>query len=955
MLESVKLLLRVTSFYILFGIIPILGGAFLLHHTIGASEAAELVATVAALRDELAGLRSRVDPKNFYSRWFESLGRDEVSAGNLDLTRKRIGRWGGPVDLFRFDASAGLATMTWHRPEAPPAMQIIWRELCPAPDGTPERTKTEEAMLDLLFGSDFTTGLLQTAGGQGMIIKSGQSDSLLFWKRFENEGGLICAVWQVPSGEELLRKMKRLHPRQGTTLLAARAGEPWLQSGVGCPGESVTRAADRVRLYKDPWLESDGFVWVPDRLGETELMACRPNPAVSAARLRLSVNVVSVLLAAGALIFWYRWLVRGADIWVSVRVKLILLFLFSTFLPLAGLAGLAVEAVSERIKVLTERALHQGKSLLESIDAGYEADRKRVREVFRRIRDDRGLRSPDPAVRQARIGALKKRHAMVKIEFRDRRGELVVSTDRPEMLARVENIFRVMAQIGLERHAPELMPPDVSGTVRQVDLFTRMAFENPAIGLSSAMDQPGTVLDLDFAICRGLWFWDVIRDPSHPAAFVNIVKDRRAAVDYYLKQRFAARTKAIDRFRVFAYDIDAGTLTGREKAGIPSVLRSLLDKSRISGTAATDTFFHRGVEHLAVCIPSVFLGRRQLLATIPRESVLSTLGDFKTAVWLMFLVIATSAVISGKILADLFLKPIAELAAGMTALQKGDTSVRVRVESGDELGELGNAFNRMLEDMQEVRMAKMVQDALVPAGRLTIPGFDAVVILRRVSELSGDYVDAMNLPDGRWLFVTGDVSGHGTSAALTMAMAKSITVQCAEESGDPVELLVQLDRILFRLLDRRQMMYCAAFTLDTENGSIEIAGGGAPYPFIRRRNGALEAIRLEHLPLASNSCPAPFPRRRVVLEPGDILMLFTDGLMKNRDAAGLPFGDERLEQAIRSAPTTDAAAFSRSITASYEGFVGSAPPDDDLSILILRCEPGASLPDCFPVGSGRVA
>ena len=945
MLEKMKLLLRVASFYVLFGIIPILGGALLLHHAIDASEAAELVATVAALRDELAGLRSRIDPKNFYSRWFESLGRDDVASRNLDLARNRIGRWGGPVDLFRFDDSAVLATMTWHRPEAPPAMRVIWRELCPAPDGAPERTRPEEATLDLLFGSDFTIGLLQTAGGRGVIVKSGQSDSLLFWKRFENEGGLICAVWQVPSGEELLRKLKRLHLRPGTTLLAARPGEPWRQSGVDCPGEAVTRAADRFRLYKDPWLESDGLVWVPDKLGETELLACRPNPAVFAARLRLAVNVISLLLAAGAMIFWYRWLVRGADIWVSVRVKLILLFLFSTFLPLVGLAGLAVEAVSEREKVLTERALHQGKSLLESIDAGYEADRKRLREVFRRIRDDRGLRSPDPAVRQARIAALKKKHAMIKIEFRDRRGELVVSTDRPEMLARVENIFRVMAQIGLERHAPELMPPDVSGTVRQVDLFTRMAFENPALGLSSAMDQPGTVLNLDFAICRGLWFWDVIRDPSHPAAFVNIVKDRRAAVDYYLKQRFAARAKSTDGFRVFAYDIDGGTLTGREKAGIPSALRVLLDRSRISGTAATDGFFHRGVEHLAICIPSVFLGRRQLIATIPREYVLSTLGDFRTVVWLMFLIIATSAVVSGKILADLFLKPIAELAAGMTALQGGDTSVRVRVESGDELGELGRAFNRMLEDMQEVRMAKMVQDALIPAGSLTIPGFDAIVILRRVSELSGDYVDAMNLADGRWLFVTGDVIGQGASAALTMAMAKSITMQCAEESGDPVRLLGQLDRILFRLLERRQMMYCAAFALDTETGSIEIAGGGAPFPFIRRRNGVLERVRMEHLPLASDSCPAPFPRQCVVLEPGEILMLFTDGLMKNRDVAGLSFGDERLEQALRSAPMTDAAAFSQSIMASYDGFVGSALPDDDLSILILRRQPDPSLPE----------
>lgn len=935
--EKMRLLVRVASFYILFGIIPILAGTLLLNHAIDTSEAAGLVSTVSILRDELTGLRSRVDPKNFYSRWFESLSAAETAtARDLEMTRRRITRWGGPVDLFRFDAAAGLATMTWYHPGAPCAMRVLWRELCPGAGPPPERTRREEAAIDLLFGSDFTLGLLQSAGTRGVIVKSGQSDSILFWKRFENGTGLLCAVWQVPSGEELLRRLSRMNLRQGTTLLTARSGEPWRPFGRGCSQESADRVAERFRLYKEPWLESDGLVWVVDRIGETELLACRTNPAMTAARLSLAVNVLACFLAAGALIFWYRWLVTGADIWVSVRVKLILLFLFSTLLPLAGLAGLAAEAVSEREKVLTERALYQGKALLEAIDAGYEADRRRLREVFRRIRDDRGLRNADPAVRQARIAVLKKRHAMVKIELRDRRGDLVVSTDSPEMLAKVENIFRVMAQIGLERHAPELMPPDVSGNVRQVDLFTRMAFENPVLGLSSAMDQPDTVLNLDFAICRGMWFWDIIRDPAHPAAFINIVKDRHEAVNYYLKQRFAARAKSTDGFRVLAYDIDRGTLTGREKASIPAALRSLLDKSRISGAAVTDVLFHRGVEHLVVCIPSVFLGRRQLLACVPREQALFTFDDFKAAVWLMFLVIAMSAVVSGKILADLFLKPIAELAAGMTALQGGDTAVRVRVETGDELGELGNAFNRMLEDMQEVRMAKMVQDSLIPAGKLAIPGFDASVVLRRVSDLSGDYIDAMKLADGRWLFVTGDVSGHGTSAALTMAMAKSITVQCADEGGDPVRLLEQLDRILFRLLSRRQMMYCVAFTLDTESGSIEITSGGAPYPFVIRRNGAVEPVCLEHLPIASSPQPAPFPFSRLVLGSGDVLMLYTDGLMKNRNDAGEQFGDCRLEQAIRSAPLADAASLSESVMAAYDRFVGNAAPDDDLSMLVLR-------------------
>lgn len=939
--EKMKTLVRVAAFYILFGIIPIAVGMLLLKQGIAATEAADLVAAVSSMRSELSELRSDLDPKNFYSRWFDALSAaGTASRQDLEQTRKRIERWGSPVDLFRFNAASELATMTWSRDGASSVMRTLWHELHPGAAGSPHRSREMEVAVDLLLGGDFSVGLLKTAGPRGMVIKSGSSDNLLFWKEFSAGGGLICAVWRFPGGEELLRKRTKLKLRSKTMLFAGRPGEPWrVLTGTG-GRQFAERVSERFRLYNNPWLESDGFVWVKAAMGETELLACRQNPDVAAGKLRRAVDVVSALLAIGMLIFWYRWLVLGADLWVSVRVKMIFLFLFSTLFPLAGLAGLAAETVAEREKVLMDRAFNRGKTLLESVDAGYEADRHRLREIFRRIRDDALLRTSDPDARQKRTHALKKKHGMIKIELRDSRGELVASTDNPEMLARVDNVFRVMAQIGLERHAPERIPPDASSGVRQVDMLTRMAFESPVLGLSSAMDQPDKVLNLDFSLMRGLWYWDVIRDLSHPAAFINIVKDKQQAVDYYLKQCFATHGKAGDGFGIFAYDTDSGILTGLEKISIPGPLRALLDQSRVSGGALTGMVAFRRAENLIVTLPSVFMGRRQLLTAIPKNLALSALDDFKTAVWLMFLVIALSAVISGRILADLFLRPIAELAAGMTALQGGDTSVRVRVASRDEFGELGHAFNRMLEDMQEVRMAKMVQDSLAPAGMLKIPGFDAFVTMNRVSDLSGDYVDAMKLADERWLLVTGDVSGHGTSAALTMAMAKSITVQCAEDDGDPVNLLATADRILFQLLKRRQLMYFSAARLDPATGAVDLSSGGAPYPFILRRNGSVEMLQISHLPLASSPNPAPFPRQGAMLEHGDILMLYTDGLLKNRNAAGDQFGHERLEQAIRSAPLTSAVAFSESIIASYAEFVGKAAGDDDLSMLIIRRDPG---------------
>jgi len=276
----------------------------------------------------------------------------------------------------------------------------------------------------------------------------------------------------------------------------------------------------------------------------------------------------------------------------------------------------------------------------------------------------------------------------------------------------------------------------------------------------------------------------------------------------------------------------------------------------------------------------------------------------------------------------------------MNGLRQGDMTARVRCDAGDEFGELAHAFNQMVEDLQEVQMAKSVQDALIPAGRLLVPGFDALVVMERASELSGDYVDAVELSDGRRLFVTGDVSGQGTSAALAMAMAKSLVVQAADEGGDPVSLLEQIDRTLFRLLEPRRLLFFTAARLDPATGTVELSCAGAPYPVILRNDGRRESLRMPHLPLVATARPTPFPRLVAGLDPGDMLVMLTDGMIRNLSPEGEPFGLDNFERALESAPRNDAEAIAHHLMTAYRAATGPGAHEDDLSLLVLRRRSG---------------
>ncbi|HOY68792.1 MAG TPA: hypothetical protein PLP29_18080, partial [Candidatus Ozemobacteraceae bacterium] len=645
--ERMKRLVRLGAFYILFGILPILVGVVLARYAIGAGEAAGRAAVLGELRSELYRLQSRYDPINFYAAWFDALSRRGATATEeLEGCRRRIERWGSPVDLFRFDADARLTGMGWRNADAPPVMRILWNELRTGETEQPDRSREFETSIDLLLGTDFRVSLLDTAGRRGMLVRPKASDGLLYWSRDDAGGAWMAAIWRMPSPDQLLRRTARVRIDPGTLLVIDPGGTKSSQREIGgrCATATAEVVAQNLLIQNDPWVEAAGRIWIGGTIGESRILLGRSTPAIRAAYLRRTADACGLLLAMLLLVFWYRWLMMDRDRWISVRIKLILLFLFATLVPLVGLAGLASAAVAERSRVLMDRAWQRGKTLLEALDAGYEADRHRVLQAFRRVRDDPGLRSRNPSARQRRIKTLQKRLDIVKIELRDVRGELVVSTERPEALARIENVFRVMAQIGLERQAPELIPPDRVEGGRQVDLMTRMAFESPVMGLSAVMDQPDRVHNLDFSIMRGLWYWDVIRDPAHPAAFINMVKGKHEAVKDYLNQYFTTRRGADDGFRLAAYTIDGGHLLGRREAPIPADVQALFDQARVAGRTLMERCSTAQGEQLVTVVPATFLGRFVLVAAIPVKTALSGLQLFTLALWLMFAAIVIAAV-----------------------------------------------------------------------------------------------------------------------------------------------------------------------------------------------------------------------------------------------------------------------------------------------------------------------
>ena len=202
--------------------------------------------------------------------------------------------------------------------------------------------------------------------------------------------------------------------------------------------------------------------------------------------------------------------------------------------------------------------------------------------------------------------------------------------------------------------------------------------------------------------------------------------------------------------------------------------------------------------------------------------------------------------------------------------------------------------------------------------------------------------------------MVADASGHGMAAGLVMAIANATLRTALDLDPSPEQVLAMLNRTLCRTGTTRTFMSAFYALLTPETGEMEYVCAGHPFPLLRRAGGRIEELGNGGYPLGLRD-PLPMSRGTVTLEPGDLLLLYTDGLARGPGRPGR--GRPSATSASRP-PSSSAARRSRSTTTSSRSFdahVGDEPLRDDLTLLVIaRGVRGRSEPAAEAVETGQV-
>ncbi|MFC1516057.1 SpoIIE family protein phosphatase [Thermodesulfobacteriota bacterium] len=426
-------------------------------------------------------------------------------------------------------------------------------------------------------------------------------------------------------------------------------------------------------------------------------------------------------------------------------------------------------------------------------------------------------------------------------------------------------------------------------------------------------------------------------------------------------------TQYIEKIRVgrngylILVDADGTILAARDESiifqSIEAVCKDNL-KALFEQKEGAVTFSRNNKEHYLVFSHSPVLDWK-IAFVIPSEEIDREVGAVVSQV---VIVLAISLFLLSVLtlfgLEFFVVKPLSELHEGTEIIAKtGDLDHRIRISSEDEIGNLSESFNRMTRDLKshiekltettaakermesELRIAREIQMDLLPHVFPPFPDrteFDIYAEIEPAKQVGGDLYDFFFIDDNRLFFVIGDVSDKGVPAALFMARAKAMIRSTAKNLDSPNEILDVVNKELN--INNDSMMFvtifCGILAIDT--GAVFYTNAGHNPPLLVRSDKTVDFLGTTGDTALGFEPDLTFGKAEIILQPGDAIFMYTDGVTEAFNEKNEEFTEERLKTEVRLHSGKSTENMVLLVLEKVKTFTGNEPQSDDITLLGLK-------------------
>lgn len=282
---------------------------------------------------------------------------------------------------------------------------------------------------------------------------------------------------------------------------------------------------------------------------------------------------------------------------------------------------------------------------------------------------------------------------------------------------------------------------------------------------------------------------------------------------------------------------------------------------------------------------------------------------------------------------------------------------RLEIHTGDEIENLSEAVKKMeleineyIENLTavtaekermgaELNVATQIQASMLPCIFPAFPDrkeFDIYATMEPAKEVGGDFYDFFLVDENHIAMVMADVSGKGVPAALFMVIAKTLLKNSAQAGIDPAEVLAKVNNQLCENNDAEMFVTVWLGIMEISTGKMVCANAGHEYPAVRRAGGEYELLRDKHGFVLAGMEGARYRGYELILNPGDCIFVYTDGVPEATNASNELFGTDRMLEALNKGKGKGCQELLGTVRREIESFVGDAPQFDDITMLSLE-------------------
>ena len=925
----------------LFVLLPLLVAGGFGYHTLWLERESRLQQASAQLEASLSQVRCEAETEVFLKKLgrgiWHLLGRSGFAAAEITGIHRSLAAF-IPVDfdLYVFDERGQLVTS----PQLPLRSRFLgarlWEMIGRDPIEQSERFQKLRRQLKAFLGNEFRMAHFLEGRDSVTQIVTRQKPGLIYWVNDPAQPGrgMMLVFWTLPDlNFRLQHVLSKMHGRFSHGLMVSGAGEVLQpQLNVSEAGQ-FAEVARRIALMGQKNHPGDGgLIWGGRQIDNLWVIASLP--AGTGVFETLQNYLFALLFIAGALaLVAYHRHAFDNRLFLPIRLKLLALFLVAVISPVMGFAYLGYRYLSDREATLLATVTSTSRRNMVSFDETFRQAGAAFIDEFREMGRLAGQRL-NPAFRRKLEPGIRSNDLIIYELRNASSAELLFSLQNELVSEGMREVSDAFARFCLDARFG-------SNLTDTVDPLLETAVRSPEAGFFFLFNRPDEVHRMFFGPVPMFIYWNVdMQEKDGHGVFVYILQSASRLVKRLLQTRLqeSLRAGSLQPYTLAALENRSGRwLPGRVREN--RQLRNFAERLLFSDKPEELRQVIGGEEYLILGQRSIFAPGYSLFSFYPYRLITGEISRLRRQIVAAIFVFLLLAFIAAWLLSDIFLLPVSRLGDGVAAIKSRNTDFRIVPVQHDEFGDLAISFNQMIADLKEMKLAQDVQESLLPAAPPQLAGYRLAFANRMASAVGGDYFDVL-VPDNNtaWLII-GDVTGHGVSSALVMAMAKAVVYQTVREKRDLISLFVDLNRAVHAYFSEppvRKMITLFAATIDLATGKGQFANAGHNFPVLVTPDGDCTDLESVHLPVGALKNIRRLVTREFTMQPGDTLVFYTDGLIEVTNPAKEQYGYRRFKNMLAAGAGSEPEKLADDLLTGYDNWLSGGEPDDDVTLVILK-------------------